>query len=200
MIYINTVSEDFLSEIVLESLINSCDEKYSIAQRIITDGNGRIKKNLNGYNNASRFTPFCVLTDLDKISCPPQLIAGWTENFTIHPNLIFRVAVKEIEAWILSDTVGFSKFSGIGRSRLPTKVEELNDPKATLLGLVARFGKAKIREALLPRDEYATIGPNYNLLLGEFVAEQWDVHRARANAQSLDRMVTKLESFEPVSL
>ncbi|MDF2210039.1 hypothetical protein L1F28_15070 [Arthrospira platensis NCB002] len=42
---------------------------------------------------------YLVLTDLDKSECPLAIINEWLKSQPKHPNLLFRVAVKEVESW-----------------------------------------------------------------------------------------------------
>jgi hypothetical protein len=154
-----------------------------------------MKKNLSGYNQASVHIPFCIVTDLDNGECAPSLINEWTANMTINKNLILRVAVREIEAWIMSDRQGFSKFSGVPLKHVPEEPEKISDPKSTLLNIVAKYGKKMIRQDLLPRNSYSSIGPNYNLTLSEFVFHAWNVQRARKNSRSLEKMMHHLNRF-----
>lgn len=192
MLFINTVCEDFLSEVVVEKIIGSFGDRFKICNRYITDGNSRMKRNLRGYSQASAYTPFCIVTDLDNETCAPALITSWANKIQLNDNLIFRVAVREIETWVMADRNAFSKFSGIPLRRIPLDLETVTDPKATLFSLVENYGKKTIRQDLLPADATATVGPGYNLVLSEFVYKSWDPNRAQLNSNSLYRMIRHL--------
>ena len=79
-----------------------------------------------------------VLTDLDDGPCPSDLIGGWLTS-PRHPNLILRVAVREVEAWLLADAGNLAKFLGIDEARIPAIPEEIRDPKAMLVELARQL-------------------------------------------------------------
>src|SRR5580658_423979 len=152
------------------------------------------KKNKGGFKKVPIGTPFFILTDLDIGTCPIELINDWLKS-PRKPNLIFRVAVREVESWILADVDGFSQFLGISAAHFPANPEAVNDPKALLIQLARRSRRRNIREDIVPRNANATIGPNYNGRLMEFVFGSWDIARAKARCNSLSRAYDSLEKF-----
>ncbi|TAL60668.1 MAG: hypothetical protein EPN85_06820 [Bacteroidetes bacterium] len=195
MIYLTLVFEDELSEFAMSKLISRFGNKYKIHQTYQGYGFGYIKANIKGFNEASIVNPFFVLTDLDRYNCPLELIEEWL-NFPKNPNLIFRIAVKEVEAWLLADRGGFAAYTGVSIVNIPMKPELEIDPKRTLLNIVRGCGKRKIKEDILPKNNYAQIGPNYNGRLMEYVQHYWDLNRAIKNSESLQRAVSCLENFQ----
>lgn len=193
LIPVNLVYEDQISEFVMTKLVESAG-KYQIVNTYSEGGFGYIKRNLNGFNKASKGCPFFVLTDLDTIECAPSLIKSWLK-VPAHPNLIFRVAVREVETWLLADIEGFSAYSGISIANFPKNPEELADPKLELLNLIRKCRKRDIREDILPRDEFAAIGPNYNGRLAVYVNLFWSIERASKRSESLRKTVDHLNRF-----
>lgn len=193
---LNLVFEDEISEFVMVKLAEE-SKKYFVANSYSEGGFGYIKKNIGGFNEAARGCPFFVLTDLDTVNCAPTLIEDWLGE-SVHPNLIFRIAVREVEAWILADVEGFSKFTGISATNFRDNTEEIADPKAELLQLVKRCRIRKIREDILPKNEFASVGPNYNGRLGEFVMKHWSISRAMKRSDSLRRAMLHLSTFNVV--
>ena len=193
---LNLVFEDEISEFVMVKLVNETG-KYSIANSYSEGGFGYIKKNIGGFNEAAKGCPFFVLTDLDTIDCAPTLINDWLRS-QAHSNLIFRIAVREVEAWLLADIEGFSKFTGISEVNFRNNTEEIADPKAELLQLMKRCKVRKIKEDILPKNEFAAVGPNYNGRLGEFVMNHWNIDRAMRRSDSLKRAVIHLSTFNVV--
>ncbi len=196
LIPINLVYEDQISEFVMAKLVE-CTGKYRIDKTYSEGGFGYIKRNLNGFNNASKGCPFFILTDLDTGDCAPSLIKSWLK-VPAQPNLIFRVAVREIEAWLLADIEGFSEFAGLSIANFPKNPEELADPKLILLNLIRKCRKRAIKEDILPRDEFAATGPNYNGRLAEYVTFFWNIQRACKRSGSLQKAVHHLNRFQLV--
>jgi len=192
---INLVYEDELSEFVLSKLINSFKDKYHIGYSYNGRGFGYIKNRISGFNNACIATPYLVLVDLDNNPCAVTLKNEWL-NFEQHPNLIFRVAVREVESWLLADIEGFSGYTGVSQANFPDNPDLEIDPKSTLINIARRSRKRFIREDIIPINNNARIGPNYNGRLMEFVFEYWNIVRAMERSDSLKRAYRKLELFQ----
>ncbi len=99
---LNLATEDELSETVLLKLLSETG-RYSVGQTYRQGGFGYLKRTISGWNAAAVGTPFLVLTDLDEAACPASLLRSWLPT-PPHPNLIFRVAVREVESWLLADS------------------------------------------------------------------------------------------------
>ncbi len=105
--------------------------------------------------------PYLVLTDLDNRECAPSMIQEWLPVTRNH-NLIFRIAVREVESWILADRKGFAKFLGIAQKRIPENPDDLIDPKAELIHLARASRKRDLMKDLVPREgSTARQGPAY---------------------------------------
>jgi hypothetical protein len=199
MIYINLIFEDDLSEVVMMKLLQQFSNKYSIEFTYPGHGFGYLKSNIKGFNQASLSVSHFMLTDLDTYSCPLELINDWI-NFTINPKFIFRIAVHEVESWLLADIEGLSDFFKVSLANFPSQPEKLVDPKNILIQLAKKSRKRKIREEIVPVNENATIGPNYNGCLSEFVMNKWNIDNAMLRSKSLQKAFHQLEQFDIFSL
>ena len=142
--------------------------------------------------------PYLILTDLDYNECAPTLIKEWLPE-TKNPNLIFRIAVREVESWVLADRLGFAKFLGISQNKMPKKPDELSDPKAHLINLARASRKRDLREDIIPkRGSTAKQGPAYNERLVSFVEAAWNPSTARQFSPSLERTLKAIEAFAPI--
>ena len=195
MITLNLVFEDILSEQVMFRILERFGNKYFIANSYAGNGSGYIKKGISGFNQASKFNPFFVLTDLDTYLCPSGLINDWLK-VQKESNLIFRVAIREVESWLLADRKGISDFMGVDLKQIPIRSELLTDPKRSLISIATISKKRNIREDLVPKNNNATIGPNYNGRLTNFVLNFWSIDDAMKNSTSLARAVACIEKFQ----
>jgi hypothetical protein len=194
---INLAVEDSLSEAALRKILIQSNRPYAVGTCYSRGGYGYIRKLIEGLNNAAQGTPFLVLTDLDLALCPPELITTWLTK-PLHPNLLFRVAVREVEAWILADRVGIAKFLGIKRALVPVDVDEVQDPKACLIDLARKSPRRDLRMDIVPPPgSTRRIGPNYNGRLISFVKDHWDVPTAQLSSASLHRTVNAVARFLP---
>jgi len=195
---IQLVVEDSLSEAVLRKLLAKSQRQFAVGTCYCQGGFGYIKNKIMGFNLAARGTPFLVLTDLDQATCPPELLDQWLPT-SKHPNLIFRIAVREVEAWLLADQKGFARFSRIPERKIPKNSEGIPNPKEKLIELVKQSPLAGLRTDIVPREgTTAKIGPNYNGKLIDFVNSKWDISMAQKNSNSLQKTVRALDNFEPI--
>ncbi|MBI5749338.1 MAG: DUF4276 family protein [Nitrospinae bacterium] len=197
-VVISLAVEDQLSEAVLKKILRIAEDRFLVTTCYSREGFGYLKKNIAGFNNAAKGMPFLVLTDLDTSECPPALIKEWLP-YPKHPNLIFRVAVREVEAWILADWKGFAMYIGISNDIIPADVESIKNPKQKLIELTKKSRNRRIRESIVPgSNSDAKQGPDYNGALITFVNEFWDIKTAMENSISLKKTVKAVIDFKPV--
>ena len=180
--------EDALSEAVAKKLLATSGYQFLIKQCFRKHGNGYLKSNLDKFSNIAQMTPVLLLTDLDNEDCAPGLIRRWLGKKKLREGLLFRVAVRETEAWLLADPEGFSSFSGVPCNKIPQGVEKLIDPKSTLIELVRRHGNRSLKADIVPEPGVcAKVGLAYNQALCLFVRDFWSPERAERGAESLAR-------------
>jgi hypothetical protein len=162
----------------------------------ITGGYVEIKKkcsSLLSMANSGLYT--FTITDLDTTACPASLILNWfspsLSTLPLPKNLVFRVAVREIEAWLLADMHAFATYLKIAPANFPIYPESLQDPKQYLLNVIRKHGTKNFHKEMLPRRN-ASVGPRYNEVLIEFIQTKWSPPRAAVHAASLDRAITAL--------
>ena len=195
---INLVFEDTLSEAVLKEMLKQSQRPFSVGNCLNQRGYGKIKKIISGLNYAAKGMPYLVLTDLDNAECPLIIISEWLTQ-PKHPNLLFRIAVKEVEAWLLAHREAFAEFLGISVSLIPANVDEIPDPKQLLIYLAKKSKKRNLRDAIVPdRNSTAKIGKDYNGQLIQFVNQSWQVEAAQVNSRSLQRAMNALINFQPI--
>jgi hypothetical protein len=193
-VYIAT--EDALSEAVANRLITDTSNHMHVAVSFGKKGNGYLRSNINSFRILAQSYPILLLTDLDNVRCPASLIAKWCGRRNLPEKFLFRVAVRETEAWILADRHGFAAFSGVPHQQIPLHPESLRDPKAALLSLVERYGRRSIKADILPaRRSTARVGLAYNQALCNFVNHSWSIERAAAVSDSLNRARLRLHEL-----
>jgi len=192
---IHIAVEDSLSESVLRKILACSGRGYAVGSCFERGGFGYLKKNISGFNKAARGTPFLMLTDLDRGECAPTMIRKW---LPIHPNLLFRVAVREIESWILASRSCVAEFLMISQEMIPANTDEIDDPKQLLVELARKSRRRNLREAIAPRrGSTAKVGPDYNGTLILFVEQFWTIDEAVKNSPSLRKTVNRIRNFQP---
>lgn len=195
--YVSLVVEDSLSEAVARRLLTDAPLMFEPHKTFGLHGIGYIRKNIAKFNAAARSYPglYLVLADLDSKECAPSLLEDWLPAAR-EPNLILRIAVREIESWVMADRAGLARFLGIGRSVFPRDADALPDPKRTLIQLAARTRKRNLREAIVPPPGSTRVqGPDYNGALVPFVRKRWNPIAAAENSDSLRRAISALDEF-----
>ncbi len=205
MIPVNLVIEDDLSAEIIKVVLERFKNRFWVSQvypdlkrEKASAGYSYIKKKITGFNRAARVTPYIVLVDLDQNECAPTLIKEWLPR-GLHPNLIFRVAVREVETWVMADRSGFSRFVGIQSKDIPQNVDqEIRNPKEFLINLARRSNKKEIKYNILPKHgSSAKVGTGYNDTLIHFLHHHWRVEEAIKYSDSLKRLFHLLENFQP---
>ena len=182
----------------------------AVVKRLITEAGGGvgpiygktgksyIRQRLHGYNKAAYYSPWIVLVDLNhEADCSPLMKSAWLENPA--PHMCFRVAVREVESWLLADRERFAAFFRVRVSDIPVSPESIDDPKEALVELVKKSRSREIRQDMVPRSGSGRkIGPAYVSRLIEFVSgseKGWRPDRAAQSSDSLRRCLTRLQEM-----
>lgn len=194
-VFVSGAVEGPTDEPVLRRII---EHSGAIADRVqVQHGKPNLRRALPGFNQAARRTPWLVLVDLDRVECAPALVAEWLP----HPSrrMRFRVAVRQVEAWLLADQERFAAFFSVPRSSVPTDPEALPDAKAALVGIVRRSRRAAIRADMVPGPGSGRqVGRAYTSRLIEFATSSdagWRVDEAASRAPSLARCLIRLREL-----
>jgi hypothetical protein len=164
------------------------------------NGKASLKARIKGYNNSAKYRPWVVLVDLDhEADCAPDLCAIWLPQRS--QKMCFRVAVREVEAWLLADRERLAKFLSVALTKLPATPESEDDPKQLMVSLAAHSKRKGIREDMVPRHGSGRyVGPAYTSRLMEFVGDPESGWRPNVAAQSSDSLRRCLESLRALVL
>ena len=176
----------------------------AVAQKLIIEAGGKpgkvygkngkdfLHKRIQGFNNAARNMPWLVMVDLDHdADCAPPFCEQWVPNPA--PYLCFRVAVREVEAWIMADADSLASFLRIGRKKIPSDPEQLEDPKTMMVNLARRSQRRAIKQDMVPREGSGrSVGPAYASRLIEYVQQFWRPEAAGERSESLRRSIACL--------
>ncbi len=191
---VNYAVEDGLSGAVMGRCLRECRLQPGVV--LGGHGFGDLKRISPGLNRASAVVPYVVLTDLDRFPCPPALVQDWLGEVCCSDRFLLRIAVREVESWLLADIDGVADFLGVSRSHLPREPEACMDPKLELLKAARRCRRRFLREGLVAEADWGPVqGPNYNDALAEFVDRRWSVELAQSKSLSLDKAITRLEGL-----
>ncbi|NWF70765.1 MAG: hypothetical protein HXY40_16905 [Chloroflexi bacterium] len=195
---VQLVVESPLDQVVLTALVQR-RPSLQIGTCYITGGRAVLEKRISLYNQAARNAGliFVCLADLDRDECAPFLIQRWLPQGTA-PTLLLRVAVPEVESWLLADRLNFAAFLGVPANKISLTPEAYADPKAEVIQLAKKSRYPVMRRDIVPAENStARVGRAYNDRLSAFVLKHWDVDAACKYSPSLQRAVRAVERFSP---
>jgi hypothetical protein len=183
--------EDPLSEAIARKIVSSCGVQVSVV--LGRKGNGYLRNKARELNRAASEQSILLLTDLDSARrCPVTMRDTWV-GAEVNPRFLFRVAVMEVEAWVLAHREAFGAFASVAAGRIPIIVDEIADPKLTLVNLCRSSTNARLRASIVPRNgSTAVVGPDYNGALTAFVDGSWKPEEAGKCSPSLVRTLNRV--------
>ena len=185
-------TEDELSEVVGQKLVNDAGTGLTVTLLLRRGGSGYLKSKMRNFCELARRMPVLLLTDLDTEQCPMTLIGDWTRNNAVPDSLLFRVAVRQVESWLLADRESIANLFKVSLQRLPADPDNLPDAKRFLLQL-ASDAPRRVREELLAElGSTSSQGLGYNTFLCEFVRQRWKPAKAATRSDSLNRARSRL--------
>ena len=187
--------EDKLSEAVSTKILE--DLGIDVIQCLGLRGKGYLQRKAQSLNQTVKGFPVFMLTDQDSPNqCPPQLIQSWLQGEQ-NPNLFLRVAVMEVESWVMADRKGFANFLSIPLHRVPQDTDAIPQSKEFLVSLGRLSRRTSLREDIVPTPgSTSKVGPGYNSRLVEFVYDHWSIKLAASVSISLKRTLARLNSFD----
>ena len=186
--------EGLLDEAVLKRLIAHAGGQAGAIYG--KQGKVQLLRRLSGFNRAAQYAPWAVLVDLDQDGeCAPPIRSSWLPEPST--NMCFRVAVREVEAWLLADREQLARFLAVTPRLIPEEPETLASPKDTMTQLAQKSRRRDGREDMAPRPGSSRrIGPAYSSRLIQFVADTqqgWRPDVASESANSLRGCIRCLE-------
>lgn len=190
---IAVATEDELSEAIALRLISELQQPVYLTHILRKGGFGYLRSMMDSWRQMAQQQIMLVLTDLDRANCVVEFRDQWLAGRPAPDSLLLRIAVREVEAWVLADHVAMSELLG-RRVVFPVEPDALPDPKQTLMGLAKKASKA-IRDDLIKiRDGQLSQGLGYNARLSHWVNTVWCPQRAAALSPSLARARSRLQS------
>lgn len=189
-----TIAVEGLTDIPVASrLLAACG--HSLGAVHDCRGKSQLDARLHAYNLAAQHSPWLVMRDLDRDSiCAPTLVGLLLPNPV--PKMIFRVAVHDMEAWLLADRAAMAHALRVRESAIPIDPDNLVSAKVALVNIARGSRSPSIRRDLVPWvGSPAKVGRGYTMFVQDFAQTTWDPDRAAANSDSLARALRALRSL-----
>jgi hypothetical protein len=188
--------EDVVSEAVARRLVTVIRPDLQITGVVRKNGKSYVRHRIRELNRAARSVPVFVMIDLDTpVPCPADVIRSWLPT-SFAPNLLFRVAVMEIESWIMADRIAFATFFSVPLQRVPEHPDAILKPKEQIVAIARKSRRKEIRQDMVPSPgDTRVVGPAFNARLTAFVTDVWNPNMAVNASPSLRSAVTRLKAF-----
>jgi hypothetical protein len=180
---ISLVGEGRLDIAVLSRLV--VDAGFETGETFGLRGKSDIDQKIAKYNVAARFSPWAVLRDLDDdATCAGEVRA------TLLPSpadqMCFRLAVRQVEAWLLADADRFAAHFSTNWRLPASDVDVLSVPKTVVLEALSRSTSRTTRNVTVRIVNGArVVGPEYTNELVGFVMTRWRPATAAKHSRSL---------------
>lgn len=157
-------------------------------------GSGYLKSRMDSWRKISQRQVVLLITDLDRTACPLALRTDWLGKTHTPANLMLRIAVREVESWVLADHVAVRKLIG-DKGTLPHLPDDLADPKQHFLN-IAKLAPRQVRQDLVRESgAVSSQGIGYNACLTAWVQSVWCPERAAERSPSLQRTRRRLNEL-----
>ena len=194
--------EDALSDAVATEILRSFDIEVHVRIPNTYQGDTYLRRRAAELNRSAKGPLYVFMfTDLDSPKrCVPELIQSWVKA-PLNPGFFLRVAVMEVESWIMADRDALAAFLSIPVGRIPGAPDDIPQPKEFLVSLARGSKKKSLRDQLVPskRAMTARVGPEYNSCLGQFVRDDWILERAAAVSPILKRTLARITLAKSVT-
>jgi hypothetical protein len=191
-VYVTAAVEGDIDEAVLRRVAHGVG--IEILRTHGKKGKAYLRKNLAAFNHAATHGTWVVLMDLDlDAPCAPEFLKSIAEPAA---NLRLRLAIREVEAWLMADSEELARFLAISESIIPRDPENVLDPKAQIVSLAARSRQRAIREDMIPSPgSKRVVGRAYTSRMIEYATRYWRPDVAVQHSDSLLRCVKRLSEM-----
>jgi len=193
LVVISAAVEGLVDEAVVRKLIACAGGQAGTVYG--KKGKDHLLKGINGYNKAAEYAPWVVLVDLDSdVNCAPCLRKDWLPQPA--PRMCFRVAVRQVEAWLMADAETLARYLGVPEKAIPRDPETLPNAKTEMVNLARRSTRKDIRSDMVPQEGSGlAVGPAYTSRLIEYVKIAWRPWEAAQRSDSLRRALVCIEKL-----
>jgi hypothetical protein len=193
---INIAVEGYTDEVVVRKLMTEAGEVFRINACYGKQGKDYLLQNLPRFHHAAQAMPYFVLLDLDdKDECAPILMKKFPNVES--GKLIIRIAVREMEAWLLADRENMAQFLGVPVNKIPFRPDDVLNPKQLIVNLARKSKKTRtiIQDMVPSAGSTSKVGKNYTGKIIEFIANHWDVKNAAQHSTSLQKAISAISKF-----
>lgn len=197
-VYAYAYVEDEPTKAVLNKIIDYVNSQslnsffFFNGEPTIMRGCGNLKKTASRFLRAERAGIWSIfVTDLDQFESAQCLCNDWFGLACpglLPSQMIFRIAVREVESWIMADKEGIARFFNVSVANFTDTPDKIPDPKQYIFNIIRSKCRSKRFKEMLPLRGQA-IGIEYNPLIVGFIVEHWNIENAMSNSPSLKRAI-----------
>lgn len=192
---VDMLVEGDCDEIVVRKLL--AETGHSVGTVFGKGGIDKLRRLAFGISRRSRHgVPLIIVADhmdLDE-GCPGDAAAALLAD---RPDLcLVRLAVPEIESWVMASRQEFADYLGVSVQLVPSNPDVVPDAKQRLVNIARKSTRKNKRMAIVPQPgTSASVGPGYIDELARFIQSDWQLSSARSSSRSLHKAAASLEKF-----
>ncbi|WP_156810469.1 hypothetical protein [Pseudoxanthomonas sp. GW2] len=155
-------------------------------------GVGYVVSRAEGFAVRGQYSPILILADFMDVdgACPPVARRELVAND--YPLTLVRLAVNEIESWLLASRRELARYLGVSLDRVPEVPDDVVDPKRELVNIARDSRKPRIREIFVPKEGCSSVvGIGYVDGFQEFLTTHWSLESAVENSPSFRKFVDR---------
>lgn len=157
-------------------------------------GIDHFKQQAAGFAVRGRYSPILLLADFCDLhsDCIVQAVRELVPDPP--PLAHVRLAVRELESWVLASRSRVALYFGVSLAHVPTDPDELDDPKLSLVNLARRSPYRRRGSMFVPVPGHSgVVGRDYLDGLSELINEHWDLEEACEHSPSLRRFLARFK-------
>lgn len=189
---IDLLVEGVVDEIVLRAILDK--QGLSVGTIYGRKGIGYVRERAEGIAIRGAYGSQ-VLIVADAMDIPSPCPGEGSRMLVANPpnGTIVRLAVNEIEAWLLASRSELAAFLRVPLARVPGNPDEVPDPKQCLVNLARMSPNSKLRQMIVPREgTSAVVGIGYVDAIADFVRSRWSLEAAIDVSSSLRKLDARL--------
>lgn len=153
-----------------------------------------VKRKASAFAIRGNYSPILVLADFADMNAECVVEARLALSETEYPNALVRLAVREIESWLIASRRDLASYLGVSLASIPENPDEIQDPKQALVNIARTSRRPRIKQMFVPRVGISSVvGPGYVDGFNEFMANHWNLEDAMCASTSFRRFVTRVQ-------
>lgn len=155
-------------------------------------GVGYIIEKADGFSVRGQYSPILILADLADVGVACAVDARDKLVPTPQPMTLTRLAVREIESWLVASRQELAGYLGVSIARVPSDPDDLVDAKQAFINVARSSPRTRLRNMIVPQPGVSSVvGTGYVDAFAEFMSVHWSLDSAASNSPSFAKFARR---------